>query len=170
MHEAVTVEGLYCTDITGYQAANSFLPMVQPLAMEMIFQLSNIKVAWTNKLTKQFHPPHPEVPFYPPHPTNVVYHLYLRRDYKDEDSSLLQWLRSHSTAGKKANYLGQDKNLVVVKFVSPFNLLFFFQHLLVHHPHCTAADLRHLGESSMAPAIQFFAQAVTLRPENWTTS
>ena len=42
MHEAATVEGLY---MTGYQAANSFLRSVRPLAPEMAFQLANIKVA-----------------------------------------------------------------------------------------------------------------------------
>ena len=49
MHEAATVEGLYCIDVTGNQAANSFLRSVCPLASEMAFQLSNIKVAWTDK-------------------------------------------------------------------------------------------------------------------------
>ena len=58
MHEAATVEGLYCCDVNGYQAANSFLRSVCPLAPEMAFQLSNIKVAWKYKLTKQFRAPH----------------------------------------------------------------------------------------------------------------
>ena len=52
MHEAATVEGLYCTDVTGFQAANSFLRSVRPLAPEMAFQLSNMKVAWRDKQTK----------------------------------------------------------------------------------------------------------------------
>ena len=59
MHQAATVEGLYCTDITGFQAANSFLRSVRPLAPEMAFQLSNMKAAWTDKQTKQFRAPHP---------------------------------------------------------------------------------------------------------------
>ena len=45
MHEAATVNDLYCCDVSGYQAANSFLRSVRPLAPEMAFQLSNIKVA-----------------------------------------------------------------------------------------------------------------------------
>ena len=42
MHESATSEGLYCTDVTGYQAAHSFLRTVTPLEPEMVFQLSNI--------------------------------------------------------------------------------------------------------------------------------
>ena len=42
-------EGLYCTDVTGYQAAHSFLRTVTPLEPEMVFELSNIKVCWTDK-------------------------------------------------------------------------------------------------------------------------
>ena len=45
MHESATSEGLYCMDVTGFQAANSFLRTVQPLAPEMAFQLSNFKIA-----------------------------------------------------------------------------------------------------------------------------
>ena len=44
MHESATSEGLYCTDVTGYQAPHSFLRTVTPLEQEMVFQLSNIKV------------------------------------------------------------------------------------------------------------------------------
>lgn len=44
MHEAATGEGLYCNDVPGYQAATSFLRSIRPLAPEITFQLSNIKV------------------------------------------------------------------------------------------------------------------------------
>lgn len=54
MHKSAISKGLYCFDVSGYQAANSFLRTVCPLAPEMIFQFSSVKVAWTDKLTKQF--------------------------------------------------------------------------------------------------------------------
>ena len=57
MHESATSEGLYCKDVTGYQAAHSFLRTVTPLEPEMVFQLSNIKVCWTDKMTILFRPP-----------------------------------------------------------------------------------------------------------------
>ena len=130
MHEAATVEGLYCTDVTGFQAANSFLRSVRPLAPEMAFQLSNMKVAWTDKQTKQFRAPHPGQ-----EEANKDYLQYLRRDVSEGQQSLLEWLRCHSTVQDKAKALGADKYLVAVKLVSPFNPVFFFQHLLVNHPH-----------------------------------
>ena len=83
MHNACTSEGLYCSDISRFQAANSFLRIVRPLAPEMIFQLSAIKVAWTDKMTKQFRPPYPGQ-------DNAVHQLYPRRDRQDEHVPLLQ--------------------------------------------------------------------------------
>ena len=131
MHEAATVDDLYCCDVSGYQAANSFLRSVLPLAPEMAFQLSNIKVAWSNKLTKQFRAPHPgQVD------ANVAYQLYLKRDISEERLSLLQWLRRYSTAGSKVKDLGSNKYLVAVKLVSPFNAVFFFY----HHPGAPSAS------------------------------
>lgn len=50
MHESATSEGLYCNDVTGYQAANS-LRTVTPLKPEMIFELTSTKVCWTDKMT-----------------------------------------------------------------------------------------------------------------------
>ena len=88
MHKAAMVEGLYCTDVTGFQVANSFLRTVQPLAPEMAFQLSNIKVAWTDKQTKQFRAPHPGQ-----EDGNQVYQQYLKRHRSEDHQSLLEWLR-----------------------------------------------------------------------------
>ena len=72
MHDAATVEGIYCRDVMGYQVANSFLRTVHPLAPEIFFQLSNIKMVCMDKLTKQFRITHPSQ-----ENTNVVYQLYL---------------------------------------------------------------------------------------------
>ena len=74
MHESATSEGLYCTDVTGYQAAHSFLRTVTPLEPEMVFQLSNIKVYWTDKFTVLFRPPFPDQTG-----GNKVYQMYLQR-------------------------------------------------------------------------------------------
>ena len=165
MHESATSEGLYCMDLTGYQVANSFLRTVRPLAPEMAFQLSNYKVAWTDKMTRNFTPPHPGQ-----EQNNVVYQLYLRREPQHECMSLLEWLRCHMVVGKKAKSLGADKFLVGVKFLSVQNPVFFFQHLLVHHPHRSPSQLRHLEEATMPPAIRHFSQAIQLCPERWSTS
>ena len=86
MHESATSEGLYCTDVTGYQAANSFLRTVKPLEPEMVFQLSNIiKVCWTDKMTLLFRPPFPGQT-----DNNKVYLKYLQCPASKADQSLLQ--------------------------------------------------------------------------------
>ena len=153
MHESATSEGLYCMDVTGFQAAYSFLRTVHPLAPEMAFQLSNFKIAWTDEMTRQFTPPHPGQ-----EDGNVAYQLYLRREPAEEILSLLQWLRSHTVVRNKAKSLGSDKFLVAVKFLS-------VQHLPVHHPHRRPSQLRHLEEASMPRAV-----SVNLCPERWTSS
>ena len=130
----------------------------------MAFQLSNIKVAWTDKLTKQFRAPHPGQ-----EEGNPAYQLYHRRDPSEEQQSLLEWLRSHSTAGRKDKALAVDKYLVAVKLVSPFNPIFFYQHLLVHHPHRHPGQPLHLEQATMPPTIQCCAQALALRPQSWST-
>ena len=134
MHEVATSEDLYCCDVSEFQAAHSFLRTVHLLEPEIIFQLSNIRVCWANKLTKQLRPLFPE--------GNFMYQLYLRRP-ATEKVPLLIWLCNHSMNGNKSKPLEQDKYLVVVKFVSIFNHIFFFQHLLVHHPHCNPQELHH---------------------------
>ena len=158
-------EGLYCTDLTGFQAAHSFLRTVRPLEPEMVFQLSNIHVCWTDKLTKQFKPPFPDQT-----DGNTVYQLYLRRPPTEEDLPLLQWLRNHSISNNKTKPLDKDKYLVGLKFVSVFNPVYFFQHLLVHWPHRNADQLRHSEESTMSHVVKFFSQAAALQPGNWTTA
>ena len=61
----------------------------------------------------------------------------------------------------KARPWAKTKYLVAVKFLSPFNSIFFYQHLLVHHPHC---DLQHETPKGVLHATQH------LCPENWTTA
>lgn len=164
MHEACTSEGFYSSDVTGYQAAHSFLRTVRPLAPEMIFQLSSIKPAWTNKMTKQFRAPYPDQEM-----ENKSYEKYLTREPDKENMCLLQWLRRHTIVRNRVRSLDNDKYLVGVKFVSVFNAVFFHQHLLVHHPHRHPSELRHLEEHTMPSSIRHFAQAVTLQPEKWST-
>ena len=165
MHESATSEGLYCTDVTGYQAANSFLRTVTPLELEMIFTLSNIKVCWTDKMTLLFRPPFPGQT-----DNNRVYNMYLERPASEEDQSLLQWLRSHRTSGVKAKPYNEDKVLVGVKFVSVFNPVYFYQYLNMHHAHRRPYQLRHPEEATMPSAIQYFSQAAALQPDHWSTS
>lgn len=153
--ECSSSEGLYLCDVTGFQAANSFLQTVRPLELEMIYQLLNVKFCWTDKLTKQFRPPFPDQAA-----ENAIYQLYLRRPATKEEVPLLVWLHNHTTTRDKSKPLQDDKYLVSVKFVSVFNPVFFFQHFLVLHPHCHPQGLRHSEELSMLESVKFTFSAL----------
>ena len=165
MHESATSEGLYCTDVTGYQAAHSFLRTVTPLEPEMVFQLLNIKVCWTDKFTVLFRPPFPDQT-----EGNKVYKMYLGRPQTEDDQTLLQWLRCHQTSGSKPKPYADDRVLVGVKYVSIFNPIFFYQHLTMNFPHREVNALRHTEEDTMPDTIKHFAQSVALTPQYWNTA
>lgn len=165
MHDSATSEALYCKDVTGYQAANSFLRTVRPLELEMVFQLCNVKVCWTDKITLLFRPPFPDQTS-----THKVYNMYLQRPRGEDDQSLLDWLRSHQTSGSKPKPYGNDRVLVGVKYVSVFNPIFFYQHLTMHHPHRDVEQLQHPRASSMPPSIAYFVQSAAITPASWNTS
>ena len=165
MHESATSEGLYCTDVTGYQAAHSFLRTVTPLEPEMVFQLSNIKVCWTDKFTVLFRPPFPDQT-----EGNKVYKWYLERLATEDDQTLLQGLRCHQTSGSKAKPYTDDRVLVGVKYVSLFNPIFFYQHLMMNWPHRNPHQLRHAEEDTMPNSIKHFAQSIALTPQFWDTA
>ena len=156
MHESATSEGLYCTDVTGYQAAHSFLRTVTPLEPEMVFQLSNIKVCWTDKFTVLFRPPFPDQT-----EGDKVYKMYLERPQTEDDQTLLQWLRCHQTSGSKSKPYADDRVLVGVKYVSIFNPIFFYQHLTMNWPHREVNALRHAEEDTMPDTIKHFAHTLT---------
>ena len=165
MHESATSEGLYCKDVTGYQAAHSFLRTVTPLEPEMVFQLSNIKVCWTDKMTILFRPPFPDQTT-----THKMYNMYLQRPRAEDHQSLLQWLRCHQTSTSKPKRYDNDRVLVGVKYVSLFNPIFFYQHLTMHHPHRDVNELHHPDASTMPYTIAYFAQSAALTPDSWNTS
>ena len=165
MHESAKSEGLHCTDVTGYQAAHAFLCTVTPLKPEMVFQLSNIKVCWTDKCTVLFRPPFPDQT-----EGNKVYKMYLQRPKTEEDQSLLQWLRCHQTSGSKPKPYTDNRVLVGVKYVSLFNPIFFYQHLTMNFPHHHVNQLRHAGEDTMPDTIEHFAQCIALTPQYWDTA
>lgn len=49
--------------------------------------------------------------------------------------------------------------------MSIFNPIFFYQHLLVHHPHQTEMSLHHLHDDNMPPSVKYFFKAVELKPQ-----
>lgn len=59
-HDGASTQGLHCSDISGYQAACTFLRSMRPLEPEMTLQLANIKLAWTPSRTKRVTAPTPD--------------------------------------------------------------------------------------------------------------
>ena len=152
MRESATSEGPYRTDVTGYQAAHSFLCTVTPLEPDMVFQQSNIKVCWTEKCAVLCRPPFPGQT-----EGNKVYKMYLQRPPTEEHQTLLQWLRCHQTSGTKPKPYTDEGGLVGVKYVSLLNPIFFSQHLTMNFPHREAKQLRHAEEDTMPDTIKHFA-------------
>ena len=139
MHESEPSEGLYCNDMTGYQAANSFLRTVTPLVPEMIFELTSTKVCWTDKMTLLFRPPLPgqtDSPFPGQTDSNKAYQFYLQRPRSEDDQSLLFLLRTHNTSTTKPKAYEGDRYLIGVKFVSVFNPAYFYQYLIAPPTSC----------------------------------
>ena len=91
----------------------SFLRTVRPLEPEMVFQLSNIKVCWTDKTMVLFRPPFPDQTS-----THKVYNMHLQRPRGEDDQSLLEWLRCHQTSGSKpSKYMSVFKGHVNPKML-----------------------------------------------------
>ena len=165
VHESATSQGLYCNDVTGYQAAHSFPRTVTPLEPEMVFELSNIKVCWTDKMTLLFRPPFPDQTT-----SNRIYQMYLERPRDEEGQSLFVWLRCHQTSSVKAKAYGENCFLVGVNYVSIFNPIYFYQNLTMNYPHREAQWLRHREEDTMPATVKHFSQSVALTPEYWHTA
>ena len=151
MHESATSEGLYCNDVTGYQAANSFLHNVKPLEPEMIFQLSNLKVCWTDKMTLLFRAPFPNQT-----EGNKIYGMYLQRPVAEEDSPFLNGSDATGRLGTNRRPMTQTK--------------YFYQYLTIHHPHRRPSQLRHAEQESMPSSIRFFSQVATLTADHWSSA
>ena len=86
MHESAT-SGLYCKDVTGYQATHSFLRTVTPLEPEMVFQHQSLLDRQDDNRVS------PSISGSDHNPQ--IYNMYLQRACAEDDQSLLQWLRSH---------------------------------------------------------------------------
>ena len=86
-----TSEALHSRELTGFQAANSFLRTIHLLEPEMVFALSSIKPAWTNLRTKRLVVPTPETIN-----SNKEHNQYLRRPATEQHLNFLEWLRLSS--------------------------------------------------------------------------
>lgn len=133
---------------------------MSPCEPEMVLQLSSIKMAWSFSRTKRFRAPTSEYAR-----NNTMYQKYLARPDDLSALSLLEWLRCMNESSKTPKAYKNGSTLVGVQTVSIYSDEYFFQHLLLNHPHRRLSDLR---QEILPRVIKFFASAVSLQPSLWT--
>lgn len=163
-HNGASNEGLHCNDVSGFQAACTFLRSMHPLEPEMALQLTNMKIAWTCSRTKRVTPPTPDSAS-----THSSYQKYLKRRQDENQLSFLEWLRAYNDSPTKPTRYRSGETLVGVKLLSMFNPLFFYQFLIMHHPHTCEHDLYHPDEDSLPAAVRYFVKAAELAPLIWNS-
>ena len=119
--------------------------------------LSGIKVSYCYGTTAKFVIPTPDSIS-----ENTLVQQYYRRCRDEHTLSLLQWLRNYHTSSKKS----RSSTLPVfigVQFLSLYNPLYFFQVLLLYHPH-TSTDviLPHTSQSHLPPQVMYFQRPMQL--------
>ncbi len=88
---------------------------------------------------------------------------YYRRN-DEENVSLLEFLRTHDTSKASCPFYKHQKCLVGIKYVSYFNPDFFFQFLLINHPHRNLDDLKHPNHETLAHDLTYFASCLVNIP------
>ena len=163
-HDVSTSEALHSHQLTGFQAACSFLRTIHPLEPEMVFALSSIKPAWTNLRTKRLAVPTPETIN-----SNKEHNQYLRRRATEQHLNFLEWLRLYNTNGVIAKPYATAGTLVGVQLFSMFKPVYFFQYLVCYWPHQRNEDLYHARRDALPPPVEHFAQAVEKLPHIWNS-
>lgn len=130
----------------------------------MALQLTNMKIAWTCSRTKCVTSPTPDSAS-----THSSYQKYLKRRQDENQLSFLEWLRAYNDSPTKPTRYHSGETLVGVKLLSMFNPLFFYQFLIMHHPHTCEHDLHHPDEDSLPAAVRYFVKAAELAPLIWNS-
>ncbi len=153
-----STESLYSTFLVPAAAAYHHLRDMKPCEPEMVMTLSSFKMAWSNNGTKSYVPPRPSSA-----ETNVLLMRYYRRN-DEENVSLLEFLRTHDTSKASCPFYKHQKCLVGIKYVSYFNPDFFFQFLLINHPHRNLDDLKHPNHETLPHDLTYFASCLVNIP------
>lgn len=159
---ASLTDSLYSTEVTGFQAACTFLRSLHPLEPEMALQLANIKLAWSNSRTKRIIAPTPQAA-----ETHKSYQKYLKRDKADAELTFLQWLRAFNDTAAKPTKYRSGETLVGVKSLSVFNPVYFYQYLAMNYAYIDEAVLHHQKENELPQSVKFFARADQLDGKTW---
>ncbi|XP_020900507.1 uncharacterized protein LOC110239141 [Exaiptasia diaphana] len=163
-HDEGVRSALYSRHVTPYMAAYRHIADMKPLEPEMVISLSHHKPAWTKNNTKRYIPPRPENA-----KDSALIQKYLRRSPDLHDLSLLEWLRTHDTNKALPTPYKRGIALVGVKFVSVFNVDFFFQYVLLNVPFSSLEALRHPDHDRIPQDLQWYAAAATLKHDLWSS-
>lgn len=161
-HDAFSNDALYSTHVAPYQAAYVHVKQMKPCEPEMWLHLASIKMSWTCSRTKEY-----IVPLSSTIGNNTIHAKYLTRPRSMTNLSFLMWLRTVNATKSNCLPYKSGSTLVSIKMVSPFNDEYFFQHLLMNHPHNATAQLFHPQLDELPCRIKFFASAVKLNSTFW---
>lgn len=149
---------LFNNDINASHAAFRYLINLQVCEPEMWTLMLNSKIAYSFGTNVDFHPPHPDVAA-----DNKVLVSYYSRPNSLHEMSLIQWLR-HVNSGKKTSRGKSIPVFVGVTYLSFFNPLYFFQLLMLNHPHSCVDEI--LPTNRNVPSqVLYFVKAQTLIPK-----
>ena len=163
--DAYSDDSLYSMHLTSYMAAYRHLREMTPCEPEMWVHLTARKIAWSNLSRKKFVPPK-----YAKVHENAICSKYWQRPTSQDDLSMREWLRTMNTGKTPPVPYKNTKALVGVKYLSVFNSDYFFQYILLNHPHRSLDDLTYPTSQQLPDQLKFFAAAVHLEPETWMES
>ena len=161
-HDSTVIDSMYSYEVQGRQAALRYLMSDQPAEPGMWSFLFSKKVAWSASRTKPF-----TVPTSQNVSENKTVLKYWKRDNKFDSLSMLQWLRLLDTNKAEPKPYKHGSTLVGTKTVSVFNPEFFFQYVLLQHPHRHFKDLYHPEHENLPYQIRWYATAVSYFPHFW---
>lgn len=153
---------LYSYNVTGGQAAVRYLMDTKPAEPEMWLALSSTKISWSSSRTKRYIVPSPETAM-----SNNTAEKYRNRKSEMNHYSFIDWLRLVDHSKTKPQLYKTNNTLVGLKTVSFFNKYYFFQYVLMHHPHRCLSQLQHPDHDNIPDALQWYAAAIHHFPQFW---
>ena len=160
--DSFATTGMYNTHVTPYQAAIRHLKDLHPCEPEMWMTFASIKPAWSSSITKKYTPP----------TSLTVENDTTARKYRQrlpdlEHMSFLQWLRAVTHQAPRPKLYSRQDTLVGIKYLSLYKEEYFFQYVLMNHPHRHLNDLKPLPNFSVPGHLLYFKAATEKFPEIW---
>ena len=160
--DGYTNDRLFSRLTSPFQAAYRHIKDMNVCEPEMWMSMSSIKISWTCSRTKEYCPPSSDKVC-----ENSIHNKYLKRTKDAEDLSFLQWLRNYQHTIAKPKRYKSGNTLVSVRYRTAFNDEFFFQDLLMNHPHRTLQQLFIPNYEQLPEQFRYFSCAVANRASEW---